>query len=127
MLEVLAPATEKHPAAVRLVVDLHRDIDDLLTTEVDPDARDALEALRKEIDFRNETSIRRRIRYLVLDELLLRNSQQCEDLARRTVKAYDLRSAMTHFFVIEEEALVGAFETIQVVVKRLWLGHLGLS
>ncbi len=127
VLEVLAPVTEKHPVAVRLVVDLHRDIDDLLKTEVDPDARDALEALRREIDFRKETSIRRRIRSLVLDEPTLGDIPQREDLARRTVKAYDLRSTMTHSGAIAEEALIGAFEIIQAVVKSVLLGRLGLA
>lgn len=127
VLEVLAPVTEKHPAAIRLVVDLHRDIDDLLKTEVDPDARDALEALRKEIDFRREKSIRRRIRCLVLDEPTLGDIPQRKGLARRIVDAYDLRSAMTHSGAIAEEALIGAFEIILAVVKSVLLGRLGLA
>ena len=127
VLEVLAPVTEKHPAAVRLAVALHRKIDGLLMTEVDSEARDALEALRREIDFRKETAIRRRIRSLVLDEPALGDIQERQDLARRTVKAYDLRSALTHTGAIAEVALNGAFETIQVVVQQLLRGRLGLA
>ena len=127
VLEVLAPVTEKHPSAVRLVVALHRKIDDLLMTEADPDARDALDALRREIDFRKETSIRRRIRSLVLDEPALGDTVERQDLARRTVTAYDLRSTITHTGAIAEVALNDAFETIQLVVQRLLLGRLGLA
>jgi hypothetical protein len=124
-LEVLAPVSEKHPAAVELLTALHTSIDERLVVEVDREARDALEALCRETDFRKETSIRRRIRHLVLNEVPLSDAE-LQALAKRVVAAYDLRGAVVHTGAVDPQALAEANETALDTVKRILRARLGL-
>lgn len=125
-LEVLAPVTEKHPAAVQLICDLHKAIGERLENEVDPEARDAMEALLRETDFRKETSIRRRIRSLVLSDTSLGVDHR-KSLAKKAVAAYDLRGSVVHSGTTNPEKLTEAYETALHVVKLLLRSRLGLS
>lgn len=125
-LEVLAPVTEKHSAAVQLICDLHKAIDKRLEDEVDPEARDALEALLRETDFRKETSIRRRIRCLVLSDTSLDDDHR-KSLAKKAVAAYDLRGSVVHSGATSPDKLTEAYETALHVVKLLLRSRLGLS
>jgi hypothetical protein len=124
-LEVLAPVTQKHRAAVQLLIDLQNSIDTRLADEANPDARDALEALRRETDFRKETSIRRRIRQLVLQDAPLSDVDR-EALAKRVVAAYDLRGSVVHTGGVDPNALAEATETALLTVKLLLRSRLGL-
>lgn len=125
-LEVLAPVIEKHSAAVQLLIDLQKAIDTRLVGETNPEARDALQALRRETDFRKETSIRRRIRHLVLQEVPLCDIDR-EALARRVVAAYDLRGSVIHKGAVNPHALAEANETVLQTVKLLLRSRLGLA
>ena len=125
-LEVLAPVTEKHLAAVQMLTNLQTAIDGQLATETDPDARDALESLRRDTKFRKETSIRRRIRRLVLDNVPL-NEADRESLAKKVVAAYDLRGSVIHTGTVDTNALAVANETALYVIKLLLKGLLGLA
>ncbi|MFN7664079.1 MAG: hypothetical protein ACK520_16275 [Inhella sp.] len=125
-LEVLAPVTDKHAAAVRLLVNLHKAIDVELAAETDSDALDALHALKRETDFRKETSIWRRIRHLVLTEAPL-GPEERNRLARNVVAAYDLRGAAVHTGAIDANELAEAGETALRAVKLLLRGRLGLA
>lgn len=126
VLEVLAPATQKHPVAIQLLRDLQAEIDSKLATEVDQDVRNALESLRKETEFRRETSIRRRVRRLVLDEVPL-NEMEREALAKKVVAAYDLRGSVVHTGSVDFGALVEANNNALVAVKLLLRKRLGLA
>ena len=125
-LEVLAPVTDKHPTAVALLVELGNAIGARLANEADPEARDALEALKRETDFRRETSIRRRIRQLVLTEAPL-GEVELKALAKRVVDAYDLRGAVVHGSAIHPNALGDASQTALDTVKLLLRSRLGLD
>lgn len=125
-LEVLAPVTEKHPAAVQLLAHFLETIDVRLSGEANPEARDALEALRREADFRKDTSIRRRIRQLVLQEAPMSELDR-ETLAKRVVAAYDLRSSVVHTGTLDPQALAAAYDTAQHAVKLLLRRRLGLA
>lgn len=107
-LEVLSPVTEKHPAAVGLLNDFAERVQAKLDVEPDADARDALQALTREIGFRKETSIRRRVRQLILDVAPLPDSE-LQKFARDVVHAYDLRGALTHTGSLDDLALGNAY------------------
>ncbi|MDO8262090.1 MAG: hypothetical protein Q7T21_02585 [Gallionella sp.] len=126
VLEVLAPVTEKHPAAIQLLTDFQQTIDVHIEGAAGPEARDALEALRREIDFRKETSIRRRVRRLVLDEAPLDEPGR-KALAKKVVDAYDLRGAVVHTGAVDPLALSEANDTALQAVKLILRVRLGLS
>lgn len=106
-LEVLAPVTEKHVDAVVLLKDFSATVQTKLNEVLDEDARDALQALLREIDFRKENSIRRRVRKLVLDVVPLPESE-LKELARKVVSAYDLRGSLVHTGAVDNQALSDA-------------------
>lgn len=125
-LEVLAPVTEKHEAAVELLASLQEAIDMRLVDEANLDARDALEALRRETNFRKETSIRRRIRRLVLEEAPLRDVDR-QALAKKVVAAYDLRGSVVHTGTLDPNALAEANETALYALKMMLRSRLGFA
>ena len=125
-LEVLAPATEKHPKAIELLTKFRGSVEAELACTDDPEARDAFEALLREIDFRKESSIRRRLRKLVLDEAPLDTAGR-QALAKQMVAAYDLRGALVHTGAIDPQALSEAHKTILESVKLILRGRLGLK
>jgi len=97
VLEVLAPVTKGHHLVQKLISKWHEEIMLMRsqTTESDSDARDALDALKYEIHYRKETSKRRRVRQLILDEAPLDWADK-ESLAKKVVEAYDLRGVLVH-------------------------------
>ena len=67
-LEVLTEPTKKHQVAQRLLDDLEGAVAKRLASfEDDSDEWQALDALKRELCFRRETSLRSRIRQLVLN------------------------------------------------------------
>ncbi len=124
-LEVLAPVTEKHSVAVQLLDDLQKVIGERLAAEADVEARDALEALQRETEFRKETSIRRRLRRLVLDEAPLIAAER-QAFAKKVVAAYDLRGAVVHAGRGDSKGLADANDTALDAVKMLLRSRLGL-
>lgn len=126
VLEVLAPVTTKHAIAAQLLSEFASSIDAKLVGTIDPEERDALDALRREIDFRRETSIRRRIRRLVLDEARLDHEGR-RVLADEAVKAYDLRSTISHRGTIDSTALTEAHKTALRAVKLILRARLNLT
>lgn len=125
-LEVLAPVTQRHPAAVRALCELNGLVDAQVKNENDEEARDALDALLREIDFKKETSIRRRVRRLILDEAPLGQDAN-EARAKAVVEAYDLRGTMVHTGVVESDRLREANNTALQAVKLILRARLGLS
>lgn len=123
-LEVLAPVAEKHAEAVVLLQDFAATVQAKLNTTLDDDACDALQALLREIDFRREISIRRRVRKLVLDVAPL-SEPELSELARKVVDAYDLRSSLVHTGTVDVQALGDAYAVALNAIKlilqvRLW-------
>jgi hypothetical protein len=125
-LEVLAPITEKHPIAVQVLSELKRQVEAQLAEAREEEERDALEALLREIDFKKETSIRRRVRSLVLAEAPLAKDARM-GLAKKVVEAYDLRGSIVHTATVDSQALNEANETALKTVKLLLRAQLGLA
>jgi hypothetical protein len=97
-----------------------------LAEAMEGEERDALEALLREFDFKMETSIRRRVRSLVLEEVPLPKVART-DLATKVVKAYDLRGSVLHTGAVDLQALNEAHETTLKAVKLLLRARLGLA
>lgn len=117
-LEVLSPVTEKHPVAVALLSDFADRVQAKLDDASDADTRDALQALTREIGFRKETSIRRRVRQLILDIAPLPDSES-QEFAREVVHAYDLRGALTHTGHVDDLALGNAYAVALKATKMV--------
>lgn len=73
-----------------------------------------------------QTSIRRRIRQLILQEAPLSDIDR-KALAKKVVSAYDLRGSVVHTGTIEPNTLAEANETALHAVKLLLRGRLGLA
>lgn len=124
-LEVLAPVTEKHADVVAILTDFAATVHAKLNTTSNDEARDALQALVRDIEFRKETSIRRRVRRLILDDAPLSEQERIE-CARKVVKAYDLRGSMVHTGAVDAQALSDAHSVALNAVKLILLVRLGL-
>jgi hypothetical protein len=125
-LEVLAPVTEKHPEVVKILADFQKAIETQISNTTNLETLDALEALRREINFRKETSIRRRVRSLVLNEAPLDESSR-RNLAKKIVAAYDLRGTVVHTGAIDQQILSEANDTVLQTVKLILRVRLGLN
>lgn len=125
VLEVLAPAMPKHESAVQLLEQATRGIDERLSGCADEEERFALESLKRELDFRKETSIRRRVRQLVMSGTGLQDADR-KQLARDVVRAYDLRGQLIHTGTADEGEMHAALDTVFQTTKALLRGKLGL-
>lgn len=125
VLEVLAPDMAKHHTAVQMLQRLTADINLQLAGCTDEEEQFALESLARELDFRKETSIRRRVRELVLSSKLLPTDDR-RDIASNVIRAYDLRGQLVHTGQADEVELNKAFNTVFQVTKVLLREKLGL-
>jgi len=125
-LEVPAPVTERHAAAVQAPSHFKRQVEAQLAEATEVEERDALEALLREIDFKKEISIRRRVRRLVLSEAPLAENARA-DLAKKVVESYDLRGTVVHAGAVDSQALYEAHETALKTAKLLLRARLGLA
>lgn len=125
-LEVLAPVTKRHATVVQTLSDFKKHVEAQLAGATEVEERDALQALLREIEFKKETSIRRRVRRLVLSEAPL-TKDAAAMLAKKVVEAYDLRGAVVHTGAVNTPALHEAHETVLDAVKLLLRARLGLA
>lgn len=125
-LEAMAPLTEKHTAAQIVIKKWKGEIQEPLTQTYDKDTRDALEALGRELNFRRETSIRRRVRKLILDEAPFDDCGK-ESLAKKVVGAYDLRGKLAHSGSVDDNKLHEAFDITLQAVKTILRVRFGLD
>jgi hypothetical protein len=125
-LEVLAPVTQRRGAVVQALSILKGHIEAQLQEVTEPEERDALEALLREIEFKKETSIRRRLRHLVLYEAPLSKADRIS-LAKKIVDAYDLRGAVVHKGRSDSNALYDAHDIVLSTAKLLLRARLGLQ
>jgi hypothetical protein len=119
-LEVLAVPTGKHPIAQRLLDDLERQV--LVAMEKHDegsDEREALESLQRELLFRRQTSLRSRVRQLVLDGLPDLAKEARRERAREVAWAYDLRGKLVHEGRVEKTDLTRAHEIARREVRAL--------
>jgi len=126
ILEVLAPEMSKHAAAIEMLQKLQADIGTRLEACEDKEEQFALESLLRELDFRKEKSIRRRVRELVRHGVGLQDADR-EQMESDVVDAYDLRGQLVHTGFADENAINKAHEVVLRATKALLRGRLGLQ
>jgi hypothetical protein len=126
-LEVLTEPLQKHPIALRLLDTFDEElVREESSYDVDTEERHAIESLRKEVVFRRETSLRSRIRRLVLDALDNLPYEECCERARDAVWAYDQRSALVHDGSLPRKALDKASEIARRTLLDVLRQRVGL-
>jgi hypothetical protein len=96
-LEVLTEPRQKHPIAQRILDELSiRLAEAVEETRLESEEWHALDSLRRELEFRRETSLRSRVRQLMLDSLAHLPHDEQLRRARKAVWAYDQRSSLIH-------------------------------
>jgi hypothetical protein len=121
-LEALASGVRRTQLVLDLLDKWEIELKELLEN-VEPNSDDAssLEALRRELLFRRDDSIRRRIQSLVLKTLLDHGDEDAEKVAKKAVKMYDLRSKLLHEGWVEPQKLSKATSDTEHIVKRILL------
>jgi hypothetical protein len=126
ILEVLAPAIPKHPRVQQLIGEFKMRVGSELTTESDTDTRHALDSLDRELTFRRETSIRRRVRQLLRDEFADETASERERLERDAVEAYDARGTLVHTGTLPDAVLSDAQQKAWLLVRKILGRRLGI-
>lgn len=118
--EALATGVRRTQLVLDLLDQWKIELEKLLKT-VGPDTDDAssLEDLHRELLFRREDSIRRRIQYLVRTTLRDHGDEDAEDVAKEAVKMYDLRSTLLHTGWLEPQVLRKATSDTKRIVERI--------
>jgi hypothetical protein len=127
ILEVLAPSTDKHPAAQALITEWKTQLQRSLAGTFNQDARLALEALDRELEFRRETSIRQRVRQLVREEFQYLSRVEREELEKHAVDAYDARGTLIHSGRLPDTDLETHHEKATYIVRRILAKRLGID
>jgi hypothetical protein len=121
-LEALTVPRKKHKVVLDLLERWKREVNEL-RSEVDSvsDEGSALEAISRELVFREESSIRSRVRDLVLETLSPQGEETARADAKRAIAAYDARSVLIHEGTIDsrllEKASTDAMEVLQKVLR----------
>jgi len=121
-LEALAIGVPKTQLALGLIEKWKIELDKLFeTVESKSDDASSLEALRRELLFRQEDSIRRRIQSIVTTTLRDHGDKDAEEMAEDAVKMYDLRSTLLHEGWLEPQKLSKATSQTRKIVERILL------
>jgi len=124
-LEVLAPVTSRHPTCVQMLRKWILQVDDVLKGPASEDEEDALRALRNELAFKSETSIRRRIESLVR-ETLAHDGVLADAMVREVKAVYAARSTLAHKGVLPIEDLAKTQATALRLVQHVLAARMGL-
>ncbi len=122
-IEALAhPPAVKHPVVVDLLRDLQAEIDKKLTdASLEDDAITSLRALRSELDFRNNASIRASVS-LFINALSIRAGRTSEDAKSRRKRfdtVYGVRGALSHTGKAEDHQLQAAVRAARELCVEL--------
>lgn len=110
-LEVLTEPSPKHPIAQDLLDRFEIEVNNEITKHgKDSVERQSLDSLKREICFRRVSSLRSRIRALVLSSLLHLSPEDLSRQAKYAVWCYDQRSALVHDGHLPDEVLSKAYE-----------------
>lgn len=121
-LESIATATLKPPSVLSLLARWEQELGATLEalSPVSEDAH-ALKALRRELFFRKEDSLRSQIRKLVQN--VLSPAADADARARDAVELYDIRSTLVHEGTIDENVLDQATTKAKALVHRTLLAR----
>ena len=118
VLEALSEG-RKRPQLVQMLLDKFvLEVEKLeATVGSGSDDADALGAIKREIFFRREDSIRSQIRQLVLNTLAL--EPDCQETAQQAVRLYDKRSTLVHEGSLPRNELSKAVTDAKHIVERV--------
>lgn len=118
VLEVLTERQVKHVTAVALVDRWAAETEAVLKgTDDGSEEQEGLEALKRELFFRRDKSIRSRVRSLV--QVSLHRDPAVAKYAREAVEAYDKRGSLVHEGTLDEAALTRASENARIIVQKV--------
>jgi hypothetical protein len=117
-LEALATPVKRPPRTVEMINRWAAEVDSQLS-QLDRDSEDAaaLEALRQEVLFRRESSIRSQIRQLISSTL--QNENDVKIQTRLAMRLYDLRSSLVHDGTIDPQLLATSTSDAKSLVLRV--------
>jgi hypothetical protein len=119
-LEALTIPTKKHQLVVGLLRKWRTEVEALRArAEPNLEEHDALEAISRELLFREESSIRSRVRELVFEAFAPAGTDAARDQAKRAVAAYDVRSALIHEGSIDAGVLAKATTDSREVLHKV--------
>lgn len=122
-IESLTTPADRHPLTTQLLTRWREEVaSEKSLHREDSDEWKLLADLEREVLFRNKASIRSRVRRLVLDTLAA--DADVEELSRRTVKAYDRRSALVHTGTLSRSELLEAERDAAEALGRLLLARI---
>ena len=119
-LETLATPTKRTDNVLQLIDKWKEEADDELhQLSKDSDDYLSLESLSRELLFRKEDSIRRRIRNYVFNIAFTDESEIASDLAKSALKVYDFRSALVHGRRIDKQELSDQLSKAKEIVLKV--------
>ena len=119
-LEALATGVRKTQLVLELIEKWRAELDKLLeNVEAKSDDALSLESLRRDLLFRKDDSIRRRIYSLVLKTLQDHGDKDAEEMAEISKEMYDLRSKLLHEGWLEPEILSKSVTQTSKIVERI--------
>lgn len=119
-LETLATGTPRTQLVLDLVDKWMKEVEELQqTVGRESDDADSLEALRQELQFRKEDSIRRRIRTLVFATLQANGDEDAAAMAEKAKQVYDHRSTLVHEGKLDPPVLGQATSDAKNIVERV--------
>jgi hypothetical protein len=121
-LEAMTTPSRKHKIVLDLLEKWGNEVVTMKSTvTAGSDEEEALEAIKREITFRQDSSIRSRVRQLVLNTLYSSGESTAQYAAKRALSAYDVRSELIHKGSVDidrmGQATVDAREVLEAVLK----------
>jgi hypothetical protein len=119
-LETIAMPTKRTDNVLQLIDKWKKEADEELhRLNKDSDGYLSLESLSRELLFRKEDSIRRRVRNYVFKIAEIGNSEIAAELAKTAVKVYDFRSALVHGRRIDKQELSDQLSKAKEIVLKV--------
>jgi hypothetical protein len=119
-LETIAMPTRRTDNVLQLIDKWKKEADEELhKLNKDGDDYLSLESLSRELLFRKEDSIRRRIRNYVFKIADIGDSEIASDLAKSALKVYDFRSALVHGKKIDKQELSNQLSKAKDIVLKV--------
>ena len=127
-LECLSNPARKHASALTFLDRWSAELDDRLSAlDSSSDEADALDSLKRELLFRRDDSIRRRVRRMVQDVMHAVEAPDAHELAKDAVQVYDDRSKLSHEGHLDPKRLRTGYRTAESILRRLLMAHFDLA
>jgi len=119
-LETLSGHESKHKVVLDLLEQWRPEVEQQKGKySQDSEEHEALEALKRELMFRKEASLRSQIRKLVVDALVIAGNPDAQEVGRRAVKVYDKRSTLVHQGFLTQAELVETEREAREIVESV--------